>query len=315
MINLSVIICTFNPNIVFLKRTIEGLKVQELDSSLWELIIVDNASTNDTIKNIDLSWKSNARIVYQPIPGLTNARFKGSQEANGSWIVFVDDDNILFKNYLQNVLQIISNNPSLGIFGGKAVPDFLGVIPPEWMKRYYGILALKDYGNDILISNYSIKDNKLPEGFLYPNAAPAGAGMCIRKVVFDTYCTLAKNDPIRNNLGRKGKSLASGEDNDIILEIIKQGYQIGYFPQLSLIHIIPSGRMEISYLARLNYAMNISWIQVLSLHHICPWKKVSKWSLPFRKGKAWFTNKAWKGEDYFINWKGACGLFHGLTML
>jgi len=315
MVNLSVIICTYNPNIDFLIRTINALKVQVLDNSFWELVIVDNASTNDVIKTIDLSWKLNSKIVKQPIPGLANARFKGCQEANGSWIVFVDDDNILDKNYLQQVLQIISSNPSLGIFGGKAVPDFLGVLPPEWMKQYYGILALKDYGNEIIVSNYTIEDNNLPKDFTYPNAAPAGAGMCIRKNVFEAYSILAKNDPIRNNLGRKGKSLASGEDNDIIIEIIKQGYQIGYFPQLSLIHIIPRGRMEISYLARLNYAMNISWIQVLSLHHICPWKKVSKWSLPLRKAKAWLKNRVWKGGDYYINWKGACGQFEGLTML
>ncbi len=309
---ISVIICTYNPNLDFLHRVLDALKQQTCSPEFWELIIVDNASTIPLSDVINVDWKSKARIVVQNKPGLANARFKGSQEANGEWIVFVDDDNVLDYDYLKQVQLIIEGNNQIGIFGGKALPDFLGIKPPNWLNEFYGILALKDYGVTSFVSDYHITQNKLPPQFQYPSFAPAGAGMCVLKKVFDAYCQLAKIDPLRSNLGRKGKNMASGEDNDIILEIIKQGYQVAYFPQLVLIHIIPVNRMKVDYMAKLNFAMNISWIQVLTIHGICPWSPIPGWSIPLRQAKAWFTYTAWKSEASLIKWRGACGLFYAL---
>ncbi|RYE51295.1 MAG: hypothetical protein EOP48_18440 [Sphingobacteriales bacterium] len=114
-------------------------------------------------------------------------------------------------------------------------------------------------------------------------------------------------------LGRKGTDLASGEDNDINLFIYRNGYELGYFPELKFYHIIPGKRMTRQYLSRLQYSMNKTWVKVLSIHGIYPWKKIPRSTVPLRKAKAWVAFKAWKSDPNYIKWRGACGLFEGLS--
>jgi hypothetical protein len=121
-----------------------------------------------------------------------------------------------------------------------------------------------------------------------------------------------KNKAVQT-LGRRGTDLASGEDNDINMFIYKSGYALGYFPELKFHHIIPRNRMTRQYLSKLQYSMNKTWVKVLSIHGISPWKKVPSWSVPIRKAKAWISYKAWKSDPNYIRWRGACGLFEGLS--
>jgi hypothetical protein len=110
---------------------------------------------------------------------------------------------------------------------------------------------------------------------------------------------------------RRGTELTSGGDNDIILTLLEHRWHVGYFPQLALTHLIPAGRVQRDYLARLNRGIAKSWIQVLTKHDACPWGEVPPWTVPLRKLKAWFHYRAWAGPVQFIRWQGACGHFEG----
>jgi glycosyltransferase involved in cell wall biosynthesis len=300
MTELSVIICTHNPDKERLNRTLVGLQNQTLPLNKWELIIVDNNSSVPVAVN--LNWHSAARIVSEPKTGLTYARLKGFAESVGKIIVLVDDDNILNETYLLNTLTIFNNNPRLGCIGGKIVPEFEEQ-QPEWLTAFYGLLAIRDEGEHEIINVWANE---------YPKAAPVGAGMGIRNEAIKSYI-----DKINNYKGaitdRQGDSLSSGGDNDMVLEVLKQNWQAGYFPSLSLTHIIPAGRMGVNYLARLNQSSNQSWIKVLQQHGISPWSKSSAWAKPLRKLKAWFTYKAWKSSVQYIKWSGACGMYDALA--
>ncbi|WP_443938116.1 glycosyltransferase [Pedobacter sp. MW01-1-1] len=293
---ISVIVPTFNPNPDKLNQTIMGLKNQGLTRDEWELIIVDNCSTNPV--KIDLSWHPNAEIISEDKKGLTSARLAGFKQAKGEIIVLVDDDNILAENYLEEVKRIFNASITLGAIGGKSLPLF-EADPPVWLKEFYCNLALRDLGEEIIESTWQEK---------YPEAAPIGAGMAIRKEALQSYQT--KKHTISD---RKGNGLSSGGDNDIVLEILKSGWQVAYYPTLSLQHIIPVERMQKKYLARLINNTNQSWIELLESHGINPWKKIKPWSVPMRKTKAWLTYKAWLTPANYIKWKGACGLFEGLS--
>lgn len=303
MINkVSVIIPTYNPNLQRLKQTIAGLKDQTLPMDEWELIIIDNNSQDSFIESIDLGWQPAFKLIREPRQGLTYARIAGFRAADGEVIVLVDDDNILEKNYLKNVKGIFAVQPEIGAIGGKCLPLFESPAP-EWLQEFYGNLALRDFGNSVIIDNW----NKT-----YPLTSPVGAGIAIRKAALASYLsrTNAEKNPI---IDRKGKSLGSGGDNDIVLEILRSGWQIGYFPSLSLTHLIPTERIQPKYLARLINNTNRSWVAVLEYHHINPWKKIPLWSVPLRKIKAWFTYAAWKSKVHYIRWSGACGLYDGLS--
>jgi len=297
---LSVIIPTFNPDINRLSQTILGLQNQTLTFNHWELIIVDNNSCPAV--NIDLSWHPNHAIVTATQQGLSFARLKGFDQAAGNIIVMVDDDNILDENYLKNVLEIFKLNIETGAIGGKLIPLFEKPAP-VWLNEFYTNLALRDLGDEIITTAWRNE---------YPSFAPVGAGMAIRKTALEAYINASQT---QSNMiaDRTGSSLTSGGDNDIIIEVLKSGWQVGYFPLLTLQHIIPAGRMQVNYVAKLLNNTNRSWIQVLKKHNINPWDNISPWTLPLRKTKAWFTYKAWKNTVNYIKWQGACGMFDGLA--
>jgi glycosyltransferase involved in cell wall biosynthesis len=301
---ISVIIPTFNPNLQRLQQTLTGLREQSLPYSFWELIIIDNNSSSNFAGKIDISWQPASQVVSEPRQGLTYARLKGFSLAKGDIIVMVDDDNILQQDYLQQVSTIFEGNRELGAAGGRSLPLFEAE-QPEWLKEFYASLALRDPGDKVVISKW---ENK------YPELAPIGAGMAIRKSALTSYIGKIAT-PTTAISDRKGTSLSSGGDNDIVIEISKSGWLIGYFPQLSLQHIIPAERTTASYLARLENNTNKSWVQLLESHQINPWNKITCWSVPLRKLKAWFTYKAWQNEWNYIRWQGACGMFEGLASI
>lgn len=301
---LSVIIPTYNPDSARLRQTLSALKNQSLPANEWELIIIDNNSSNNFEQQLNLSWHPASKVVRETKQGLTYARLRGINESTADIIVMVDDDNILDAAYLEKGLKIFGQNPKMGAIGGKSVPLFEST-PPEWLGEFYGSLALRNLG-DIPIS--ATWNNE------YPNAAPIGAGMAIRRDALLSYIEkITSGNSVISD--RSGNSLSSGGDNDMVIEILKSGWQVGYFPELTLQHIIPAQRMEADYLARLLNNTNKSWVQLLQNHNINPWQRITKTGTLLRKAKAWFAYKAWKSKPDYIKWQGACGTFDGLASL
>src|SRR5262245_18870421 len=124
MIKLSVIICTHNPRGDYLRRVLEALRNQSLSKDRWELLLVDNASQKVLAEEWDLTWHPHGRHVRESRVGLTFARVRGFRESTGEIIVYVDDDNILESNYLQYAQQVLVEDASLGVCGGKVIAEF-----------------------------------------------------------------------------------------------------------------------------------------------------------------------------------------------
>jgi glycosyltransferase involved in cell wall biosynthesis len=302
MIEISVIIPTYNPDVSRLNKTLNSLKEQTLSKEIWELIIIDNNSGSDFSARTDISWHPNSSFTRERRQGLTYARLKGFNTAKGKIVVMVDDDNLLYRDYLDKVVTIVKKHPEIGAFGGKSLPLFEAV-PPIWLNDFYNCLALRDLGEEIIIECWERK---------YPYCAPIGAGMAIRKISLEKY--IKKLEAGRSTItDRVGNSLMSGGDNDIVLEIIQDGWAVAYFPELVLQHIIPAGRMQVDYISRLVNNSSNSWVKLLRDHHISPWAQIPAWSVGIRKLKAWFIYKAWKSKANYIRWQGACGTFDGLA--
>ncbi|MDF9798363.1 glycosyltransferase involved in cell wall biosynthesis [Catalinimonas alkaloidigena] len=307
---ISVIIPTFNPRLEIITKVLNSLKAQSLPLSYWELIIIDNASTNNTISSLSFDWHPHWKIVKEDEPGLTYARLKGFENAKADILLLVDDDNILDRGYLINAIEIMNKHKNVGIAGGKSLPVYEKA-PPDWFHNINIALGCRNLGDKVILSNYhnKVKNNEFNS---YPTFAPIGTGMVLRKKVANSYSTFRK-ESISKITDRKGKSLSSGGDNELVIIGIKEGWEVGYFPSLVVDHIIPKKRIESSYLARMNYHSSRSWVQLLIDHNISPWKPIPAWSVLPRKLKAYFSLKAWKSECNYIKWKGACGMYEGLT--
>lgn len=308
---ISVIICTHNPRRDYLDRVINSLKIQTLPKAEWEFLLIDNASDSILSTEIDITWHPQGRHIREDNLGLTAARLRAFKEAVNEIIVFVDDDNVIEENYLKNTAEILQLNPYIGAIGGKSIAEF--ETEPEYWFHELGIsLGCRDLGEEIKVCSWTQKDI---ENKKYPDFAPIGAGLVLRKTAFATYFQRIQNNIDGLSLGRTGKKLTSGEDNDIVMTLLESGWSIGYFPQLKLTHLIPKNRLTKEYLAGIKRAINRSWVQVLDMHGIRPWKKISRWTLLPRKLKAFFIYQAWKNEASYILWQGACGIFEGQANL
>ena len=305
---LTVIIPTHNPDRARLRRTLRGLQAQTLSGSRWETVLVDNASS-PAVTPADYAGEapSNLRLASEPQLGLTAARRRGFADAKGAFAVLVDDDNVLAPDYLERVIALFTANPRIGLIGGKSMPEF-DAEPPEWSREFFGLLALRDLGAAKLISQglrptHASRDE-------YPAFAPIGAGMAMRHAAWVAWLGAAAN---RNTTlsDRRGGELTSSGDNDIVLCAMRAGWEVGYFPELSLTHLIPRGRLEAEYLARLNRGIQKSWMQVLTLHSANPWPPLSATGARLRQAKAWLVHRPWASPAARIRWQGACGHFEG----
>lgn len=293
---ISVIIPTYNPNQAKLDLTIKHLEEQNLSKDLWELIIVDNNSSK-AIK-VNCSPTLNYQVIKELTQGLTHARLAGLRAAKGELIVMVDDDNLLRPDYLANAAAIFASNLNLGAAGGKILGAFDNE-PEAWLADFYELLAIRDLGEEVILAHWDKT---------YPKASPVGAGMVLRMDALKIY-----RNKVHVILDRTGNSLSSGGDNDIVIEVLKAGWQVGYFPLLELKHLIPPSRTTFKYISKLTNESSKSWVILLQSHNICPWKKIKRCTVPIRKIRAWFAYKAWSNKINYIKWKGACGIFDGLA--
>jgi glycosyltransferase involved in cell wall biosynthesis len=303
----SVLLSTHNPDMGRLYRTLNGLFEQTLPAGQWELIVVDNGSTPALdFLELGLPRQSHARLIREERLGLIFGRITGIENSTGELIVFCDDDNLLAHDFLAHALQIFTADPCLGNASGKALPEF-EITPPSWITEFEGCLALRDFGDERRIVNTSAK--------AYPEFAFGGGGAVFRREALTPFLTAFGNGNEVCILGRSGKDLTSGEDNNFIFSVAKAGFSVGYFPELVMTHLIPAQRLDQKYLARLNHGIAKSWVQVLASNGVCPWKPAAKWTVPLRKLRAYFRYQAWAGPAEYIRWRGACGHFEGRALI
>jgi len=260
---------------------------------------------------VDLSWHPNGRVVREMKQGLTPARLRGLAEAKASVLVYIDDDNVLVPGYLEESLRILEADATLGAIGGKSLAEY-ETAPPPWFPPMEGIIACRDQGE----APQTARWKNVPAGERhYPACSPVGAGMAIRREAMERYAEDLAANGVRQSLDRTGNSLASGGDNDIVMTALEHGWSVGYFPQLSLQHLIPARRVEEEYVARLAHDSSRTWVLVLDAHGLRPWPPLPRWSLPLRKARAYFTCRAWKKGPHYIKWRGACGTFEGRSQI
>jgi len=236
---ISVIICTHNPRAEYLCRVLDGLRAQTLPKEQWELLLIDNASTEKLADLWDLSWHPRGRIICETEMGLTPARLRGIRESGGELLIFVDDDNVLAADYLANAVRLAAEWPMLGAFGASISGEF-ETPPPDWILPYLEGLAIHELDRDYWCNL----------GGLSP-ALPCGAGLCVRRRVAADYFQKATTNSFRKMLDRSGASLSSGGDSDLAECAIDVGLGTGRFAALKLLHLIPKGRLTADYIVRL----------------------------------------------------------------
>ena len=106
MIKISVIVCTYN-RAYLLKNCLRSLVDQLVETSTFEVIIVNNNATDDT-EEVAKSFTEkypNFRYIIEPNQGLSNARNRGYKEAKGEYVAYIDDDARAYTDWVENIHQ------------------------------------------------------------------------------------------------------------------------------------------------------------------------------------------------------------------
>lgn len=226
-------ICTWN-RARFLADTLSVLSEVEAPPELrWELIVVDNASTDRTPEAI-MEWAGRLpiRMVREARQGLSHARNAALAAARGRYIIWTDDDVHVARNWLVAYADAFRRHPEAGFFGGPVRPMFEGS-PPPWLAR----------GFESISGAYAVRDFGSAEIPLDGDHLPFGANMAFR-------LDLARRHPYDPTLGRRGPTMLHGEESQVMEAVLAEGTAGWWVPEAAVDHLIPRERQTLGYLRR-----------------------------------------------------------------
>lgn len=220
---ITLIICTYNRD-KYLPEALESIRKQTIDATAFQLVIVDNNSTDNTAliaKNfITANPHLNVKYAFETNKGLSFARNRGIQEAEAPIICYVDDDAILSPGYLNAMIDFYTNHPQAVGGGGKVIPKYENGNEPAWMNKYLnGFVGKVDHGTVIKRFNDKMK-------------YPAGCNMTYKKDI------LLKAGGFNNELTFRS------DDKYIFYKVTALSDEIYFIPDAYVRHYIDQHRLE-----------------------------------------------------------------------
>jgi glycosyltransferase involved in cell wall biosynthesis len=234
-IKLSLIIATYN-RAERLERALGSLSAQTLPAELWEVVVVNNNSSDDTLvrfaRFVAAHPELNAHIFTETRQGVSHARNRAIIESRGEYIAVIDDDETVNAGFLKEYYDFFEAYPHAAAAGGRIRPQY-EVAPPKWLspRTIRPIVGTIDLGDKIIPFSH---------GRFF-----GGGNMGLRRTAIDKYGVF---DPA---LGRTGTSLMAGEEKELFYRLKDAGEQIYYLPNAIINHIIPPERLTREYFTRL----------------------------------------------------------------
>jgi glucosyl-dolichyl phosphate glucuronosyltransferase len=239
MLRASVIVCTFN-RCDLLEGCLASLVAQNLSPSEYEVVVVDNGSTDKTHGVVErwMNRAENIRFESEPATGLSRARNAGIRRAKGEVVAFLDDDAVATERWLGALLGAYSRWPGIGAVMGPVRLAWPGE-RPSWlspaMERWFSGL---DLGREPRL----LKDGE----------APFGTNMSIRRDALNVAGGFAVE------LGRKGTRLISNEERELFSRLRHSGFAVAYEPGAAVWHRVMKDRLSTRWLIRRGYAQGRS---------------------------------------------------------
>lgn len=219
-----------------LQRSLGDLSRLDPPGCVWELLVVDNGSTDSTPELLAQSgWRptgATVRVVREETLGLSNARNCALREAAGEYVVFMDDDETPDPGWLRAFRGAIeAYRPDA--LGGRIEVMFEGERPAWLQDELLGFLGKLDHG----------EARRLTE----PSTPIFGGNFAFRRAVFER---IGNFNP---SLGRMGARNTGGEDTEIYRRLLAAGCDVRWVPQAVIHHRIQPHKLSRRYFLDLHY--------------------------------------------------------------
>ncbi len=235
MVKLSAIVCTYN-RASSLGPTLDSLARQSAEPALWEIVVVDNNSTDNTEDVVAKLSEENPSLsvlyVKEEKQGLSHARNRGIEESKGGYILFLDDDIIADPALVGAYIEFFDLHPFAQACGG-VVEALYEEGRPVWATYYTDrmLAGVVDLGPRV---------NKFRGG-----KYPTGANFAVRRKAFDRFGTF------NPDLGRTGETPLGGEEKDLFDRFRKEDEDIYFLHEAKIKHIVPGWKTSEEYFDKL----------------------------------------------------------------
>lgn len=250
-IKTSIIIPVFNKA----EYTFQCLRslFREIDLSTSEIIIIDNNSTDETAKLLDFLGNKIRVIKNSKNKGFVEACNQGAAQARGQYLVFLNNDTLVQKNWLETLLKTFDNDKLVGAVGSM-------IIYPDGHLQEAGAVIWRDATAD----TYGWQENpaELRYNFAREVDYCSGASLMISKNLFD-------------QIGGFDMRFAPAyyEDTDLCMSVLAAGFKVIYQPASKIIHYeaVTSGKDTSSgfrkFLEINRHKFYAKWREVLEREH------------------------------------------------
>jgi len=241
MVRISAVICTLN-RAAYLAKAVESLINQTYPKEYYEIIVVDNGSTDNTREVVEkFSQLARIRYIYEPIKGLCQARNTGWQAAGGKYVAYLDDDAIACPHWLEKMMKAFeTGKPAPASVGGRVVPIWESERPAWLEEQMLGAYAIVDWGKKARFFKPSSPEHHV------------GCNVAYKREV------LQECGGFNVNLGRKGKNLLSNDEHLIRKYMDSHGLAIYYDPEILVDHLVPKERLTRRFMLRRHFWQGVS---------------------------------------------------------
>lgn len=249
-VDISIVIGTYN-RADLLRPALESLAAQETEGRFsYEIVVVDNASTDDTPAVIAAAESGNAVAVrgfVEPRKGVAAARNHAIRESRGRWIAFHDDDQLADPRWLMELLNM-ANEKGCSVVGGD-----VRLILPESNDRALSPVCRRLLGEMVGMTEVCRFTRKV---------VPGTNNLMIQRAVFNAVGVFDET------------MLTGGEDAELYRRIRAAGYECWYTPRAVVHHIIPEFRLVDEYMRWTAMRQG----EHVALRELQDW---GRWALPF----------------------------------
>jgi glucosyl-dolichyl phosphate glucuronosyltransferase len=231
---ISIVICSYN-RADFIIQALESLFRQTLDKNLFQVVVVDNNSIDNTGELVqeyindhpgfDLTYLTESR------QGASFARNTGAAFSRAPLLCFMDDDAMAEEHYLERIIGFFKTHHDAGGLGGRIIPRYIPS-KPKWMS----------YHVSSLVGNFDYSSE--PTVFA-PGKYPLESNMVVRKDDFDAIKGFNTDLP-----GVKGTLRIGGEGKDLFLRLQSMDRKIYYDPEVIVHHVVEVKKLTPEYMYR-----------------------------------------------------------------
>ncbi len=226
---LDIVICTYQREELLLD-CVHALSQQSINPIDWGIILVNNAPAELSERALELvSQLDYLTVLNETKAGLSNARNTGIRKSSAAWLAFLDDDAKAPATYIESIFQIIKQE-AWDCFGGH-IQSWWRYGQPRWLAGNFGSKPILSKKRIVLTDQHNW-----------------GSNIIIRK------SALVSVGNFPATIGMKGNKLGYAAENIVQDNLRKQGYTVGYDPNLSVDHVVMEQKLKIGWHLKSAYA-------------------------------------------------------------